>query len=201
MLNRMHALLDDRRARPAALPAAVLALALVVTVAACSGSPTATASPSAEETDMAGFVLSSPSFVAGGTIPIKHSCDGSDVSPALGWTGAPASTAALALIVDDPDARGFIHWVVYNIPGSDTGGLPEGAGPAGNPPQGRNDFGRTGWGGPCPPGGTHHYRFTLYALSAPLSLSGTPSASEVRNALGGSLLGQTTLTATYTRQK
>jgi Raf kinase inhibitor-like YbhB/YbcL family protein len=197
----MCALPDDQRARPAALPAAVLALALVAVVAACSSNAAATASPSAEETDMAGFVLSSPSFVAGGTIPIKHTCDGSDVSPALAWEGAPASTAALALIVDDPDARGFIHWVVYNIPGSAAGGLPEGAGSAGKPPQGRNDFGRTGWGGPCPPGGTHHYRFTLYALSTQLPLSGTPSANDVRNALGQLLLGQTTLTATYTRQK
>jgi Raf kinase inhibitor-like YbhB/YbcL family protein len=202
MLRRMRALPDDPRARPAALRAALLAMTLVAAVvAACSGSAAATASLSAEETDMAGFELSSPSFVAGGAIPTKHSCDGSDVSPALVWQGAPASTAALALIVDDPDARGFIHWVVYNISGSPTGGLPEGAGSASNPPQGRNDFGRVGWGGPCPPGGTHHYRFTLYALSAQLPLSGMPTATEVRNALGRVLLGQTTLTATYTRQK
>jgi Raf kinase inhibitor-like YbhB/YbcL family protein len=150
---------------------------------------------------MAGFELKSPSFVEGGSIPIKHSCDGQDVSPALVWEGAPASTAALALIVDDPDARGFIHWVAYNISGGAAGGLPEGAGSASAPPQGRNDFGRARWGGPCPPSGTHHYRFTLYALSAPLTLSGTPSASEVRGALARVLLGHTTLTATYTRQK
>ena len=150
---------------------------------------------------MAGFVLSSPSFVEGGAIPIKYSCDGADVSPALIWEGAPESTQALALIVDDPDARGFIHWIVYNIPGGYSGGLPEGAGAAGVPPQGRNDFGGGGWGGPCPPGGTHHYRFTLYALSAPLGIAGAPTASEVRNAVSKALLGHTTLTATYTRRK
>ena len=150
---------------------------------------------------MAGFTLSSPSFTEGGSIPIKHSCDGQDVSPALVWAGAPASTSTLALIVDDPDARGFIHWVVYNIPGSETGGLPEGAGSAVNPPQGRNDFGRSGWGGPCPPGGTHHYRFTLYALSAPLALTGTPTSSEVRARLARVLIGHTTLTGTYSRKK
>ena len=138
---------------------------------------------------MAGFVLESPTFVEGGAIPVKNTCDGQDVSPALVWE------------VDDPDARGFIHWVAYNIAGGSTGGLPEGAGAASAPPQGRNDFGRVGWGGPCPPGGTHHYRFTLYALSAPLTLSGSPSAGDVRGALARVLLGHTTMTATYTRKK
>lgn len=196
MLHWMRRLQAPRRFRLAAL-------SLVLLCSACSGGTVGTvaASQSAEETDMAGFELQSPSFVEGGSIPIKHSCDGQDVSPALVWEGAPASTAALALIVDDPDARGFIHWVAYNIAGDPAGGLPEGAGAASAPPQGRNDFGRIGWGGPCPPGGTHHYRFTLYALSAPLTLSGTPSASDVRGALARVLLGHTTLTATYTRKK
>ncbi len=192
----MRDLLPPRRARLVLVP-------LVLACAACSGGAVtpAPSSQTAEETDMAGFELKSPSFVEGGPIPIKHSCDGQDVSPALIWEGAPASTAALALIVDDPDARGFIHWVAYNIAGGPAGGLPEGAGAASAPPQGRNDFGRTGWGGPCPPGGTHRYRFTLYALSAPLTLSGTPSASEVRGALARVLLGHTILTGTYTRRK
>lgn len=150
---------------------------------------------------MAGFVLTSPSFSDGGAIPAKHSCDGQGLSPALHWDGAPAGTAALALILDDPDARGFIHWVAYNIGGATSGDLAAGLDPAGPPPQGRNDFGRTGYGGPCPPSGTHHYRFTLFALSAPLKLSGTPSAADVRTAVPGVLLGRTTLTGTYTRQR
>lgn len=148
---------------------------------------------------MAGFVLTSPSFDEGGAIPIRHSCDGTDVSPALNWEGAPAGTVSFALILDDPDARGFIHWVVYDIPGG-TGSLPEWVNPTGDPPQGRNDFGKTGYGGPCPPSGTHHYRFTLWALSTRLNLSGTPSAAEVRTALTTRILGQTTLIGTYTRK-
>jgi Raf kinase inhibitor-like YbhB/YbcL family protein len=184
------------------------AAALAVSVAACSAgsAPSTPATPiqsstAAEETEMAGFVLSSPSFLDGGAIPTKYSCDGSNISPALVWDGAPDAAAAFALIVDDPDARGFIHWVAYNLPAGHSGGLPEGAGSAAAPPQGRNDFGRSGWGGPCPPGGTHHYRFTLYALSAQLPLTGTPTAGEVRNALSRVLIGYTTLTATYTRKK
>ncbi len=149
---------------------------------------------------MPGFVLSSPSFPEGGAIPARHSCDGANVSPALNWQGAPQGTVSFALIVDDPDARGFIHWVVYDIPGGAGGSLPEGLGPTDAPPQGRNDFGRTGYGGPCPPSGTHRYRFTLWALSARLGLSGNPSAAQVRTALTIRILGQTGLTGTYTRQ-
>ncbi|MGD0247594.1 MAG: YbhB/YbcL family Raf kinase inhibitor-like protein [Candidatus Limnocylindrales bacterium] len=149
---------------------------------------------------MAGFVLTSPSFDEGGAIPIRHSCDGANVSPELNWQGAPAATVAFALIVDDPDARGFIHWVAFDItPGGSSGSLSEGLRTTDTLPQGRNDFGRAGYGGPCPPGGTHHYRFTLWALSARLNLSGTPSAAEVRTALTTRVLGQTTLTGTYTR--
>lgn len=152
------------------------------------------------ETAMAGFVLSSPSFAEGGAIPARHSCDGADVSPALAWQGAPQGTVSLALIVDDPDARGFIHWVIYDIPGASAGSLAEGLTPTAVAPQGRNDFGRAGYGGPCPPSGTHHYRFTLWALSSRLSLSGTPSGAQVRTALTTKILAQTYLTGTYTRQ-
>ena len=148
------------------------------------------------------FVLTSPSFGEGGVIPIKHSCDGSDVSPALNWDEPPTGTTVFALIVDDPDAHGFVHWVAYNIAGGPGGGLAEGIPPAGPPLQGRNDFGRTGWGGPCPPSGTHRYRFTLYALSQPIAVRGNPSAADLRAAMTtGVLLGQTTLNATYTRRR
>jgi Raf kinase inhibitor-like YbhB/YbcL family protein len=149
---------------------------------------------------MAGFALSSPSFAEGGAIPARHTCDGDDLSPALSWQGAPHGVVAFALVVDDPDARGFIHWVVYDIVGGPDGSLPEGLRPGAAPAQGRNDFGRTGYGGPCPPGGTHHYRFTLWALSSGLGLSGTPSASDVRAAVTTRSLGQTVLTGTYARR-
>jgi Raf kinase inhibitor-like YbhB/YbcL family protein len=149
---------------------------------------------------MAGFVLTSPSFDEGGAIPVRHSCDGANVSPALAWQEAPQGTVSFALIVDDPDARGFIHWVVFDIAGGSGGSLPEGLRPSDAPSQGRNDFGRAGYGGPCPPSGAHHYRFTLWALKSRLGLSGTPSAAEVRTALTTKILAQTTLSGTYTRQ-
>lgn len=149
---------------------------------------------------MADFALTSPSFAEGGAIPIKHSCDGESVSPALAWEAPPTGTAAFALVVDDPDANGFVHWVAYNIVGAG-GKLPEAVSPSGPPPQGRNGVGRTGYFGPCPPNGLHHYRFTLYALSQPLALTGAPTADQVRSAVAaGVLLGQTTLTGTYTRK-
>ncbi len=150
---------------------------------------------------MAGFVLSSPSVAEGGTIPVRQSCDGADLSPALTWQGAPQGTVSFALIVDDLDAHGFIHWVAFDIPGGPGGSLPEGVKPTDGPPQGRNDFGQSGYGGPCPPSGTHRYRFTLLALSSRIGLPGTPSAAQVRTALTTKILGQTTLTATYTRQR
>jgi Raf kinase inhibitor-like YbhB/YbcL family protein len=123
------------------------------------------------------------------------------VSPALSWSGAPAATAALVLVVDDPDAGDFVHWTVLDLPGATSGSLAKGiAGGAATPRQGRNDFGRIGWGGPCPPSGTHHYRFTLSALAAPLGLSGHPDAKAVRSALAAAaILGRATLEATYRR--
>ena len=146
------------------------------------------------------FELTSTAFDAGATIPRKFSCDGRDVSPAIEWRGAPDSTAAFALVVDDPDARGFTHWVVFDLVGSQSGGLAEGVSDSPDAPsQGLNDFGRIGWGGPCPPSGTHHYRFTLYALDALLGLTGTPKASDVRKQMEGHVLGQAELIGTYTR--
>ena len=150
---------------------------------------------------MAGFTLTSPSFSEGGAIPARHTCDGSDISPALQWQGAPEETVTFALIVDDPDAAGFIHWVAFDMPGGSIGALTEGLTGADPLLQGRNDFGRTGYGGPCPPSGTHHYRFTLWALSARLDLGGSPSATQVRNAMTNLVLARTTLTATYTRRR
>ena len=148
---------------------------------------------------MAGFALTSPSFAEGGAIPSKFTCDGQNVSPALDWEGAPAQAAAFALIVDDSDARGFVHWVAFDIPGGTRGSLPEGV-PAGGPPlQGRTSFGKGGYGGPCPPSGVHHYHFTLYALSALLNLGSSATADDLRRAMSGKVLGQTSLTGTYRR--
>jgi Raf kinase inhibitor-like YbhB/YbcL family protein len=143
----------------------------------------------------------SSAFDDGAAIPRAHTCDGADRSPELSWTGVPDGTAALVLVVDDPDAGGFVHWLVLDLPARAAGSLPADV-PAGasSPQQGRNGFGRVGWGGPCPPSGTHHYRFTLSALAAPLGLPGHPDGAAVGAALKkATVLGRATLTGTYRR--
>ena len=159
--------------------------------------PTPTPAP----TPVPAFALTSTDIRAGGAISRRFTCDGADVSPALAWHGVPEGTKSLALVMDDPDAHGFAHWLAYAIPGSVTQ-LPEGAGSPTTQfmPQGTNDFGKIGYGGPCPPSGTHHYQFTLYALAAPLGVPGGARASTVRAALDrATVLGKVTLTATYAR--
>jgi Raf kinase inhibitor-like YbhB/YbcL family protein len=143
------------------------------------------------------FTLSSTAFAEGEAIPREFSCQGENVSPPLSWTGVPAGTAGLVLVVDDPDAGGYVHWIVLDLPGSD-GELPRGVDPmAASPQQGRN-----GWSGPCPPSGTHHYNFTLTALGAPLNLADRPSASAVQEALAGApVVGTAVLTGTYGRSQ
>jgi Raf kinase inhibitor-like YbhB/YbcL family protein len=145
------------------------------------------------------FQLTSTAFAEGADIPSEHTCDGANRPIPLEWTGAPDGTAEFALVMDDPDARGFVHWVVVGIPGSATG-LEGGSLPAGAR-EGRGDFGRAGYGGPCPPSGSHRYQFTLYALSSPLGLSGTPTAAEVRTAAADKTLAETHLNGLYTRQR
>jgi len=148
------------------------------------------------------FRLTSSAFGDGEQIPGEYTCDGVGVSPPLAWSGAPPGTATLVLIVDDPDAGGFIHWVVVDIPGAPTGSLPEGISQTPEAPlEGRNDFGRIGWGGPCPPSGRHRYVFTLSALSAPLGLRGTPDAATVRQAMEGRVLATARLIGTYQRSR
>jgi Raf kinase inhibitor-like YbhB/YbcL family protein len=148
------------------------------------------------------FTLTSSAFDAGRAIPREFTCDGTNLSPPLAWRGVPTGTSALVLLVDDPDARDFVHWIVLDLPGRD-GELAKGVRPsATTPQQGTNDFGKPGWGGPCPPSGTHHYRFTVTALAAPLGLDGQPGGDRVRSALSAarsSVLAVATLTGTYRR--
>lgn len=168
---------------------------------ASAASPSVSPAPSQPRESTMAFTINSPSFTEGGTIPRKFSCDGANVSPALEWSGVPAGAAALALIVDDPDARGFVHWVVFNMTASKAGGLAEAISASRDaPPQGRSSFGKVGWGGPCPPSGTHRYVFTLLALDQKLALSGTPTADQLRAAAAGHILEQAVLTAKYTRR-
>jgi len=148
--------------------------------------------------------LSSSSFQAGGKIPRQYTCDGADSSPQLSWPALPAGTKSLALIMSDPDAPGgtFIHWVLYDIPAV-TRELPVGVPKQGQLSdacrQGKNDFGKIGYGGPCPPGGTHHYVFTLYALDTTLGLPPGASRSQVETAMKGHVLARGELIATYSR--
>jgi Raf kinase inhibitor-like YbhB/YbcL family protein len=155
----------------------------------------ACATPVNQET----VTLSSDAFADGGAIPAPYICDGEDVSPPLAWSAAPDEVGAYALVVRDPDAGGFVHSVLTDIP-DDISALPEGQGDTIGIP-GRNDFGRVGWGGPCPPSGEHRYEFRLYALSAPLELEGAPTADDVERALGSHVMAEGSLTGVYARNR
>ena len=179
--------------------ATMLAGAASPSAAPTGGPPTATPVP--EESSVAGpFSLTSPAFADGAAIPKRFTCDGDNVSPPLEWAAAPAAALSLALIVTDPDARDFVHWVVYDMDVSATGGLQAGWSTTPDAaPQGRTSFGKVGWGGPCPPSGSHHYRFRLLALDTLLDLPAGPSADAVLSAAEGHVLGEATLTGTYRR--
>jgi Raf kinase inhibitor-like YbhB/YbcL family protein len=149
--------------------------------------------------------VSSTAFHEGDRIPSKYTCQGQDVSPPLAWSEPPQGTQSLALTVDDPDAPSgvFTHWVILNIP-PDSRELPEALSTQAQLPngtlQGKNDFGRIGYGGPCPPPGRpHRYRFTLYALDQPLDLKAGASKKQVLDAMQGHILAQGQLTGTYQR--
>ena len=143
-----------------------------------------------------GFTLSSPSFGSGASIPEAFTCSGQDVSPVLSWTGEPAQTASFALIADDPDAPAgtWVHWVMWNIPHQShlltrnitkSGTLPDGS------MQGKNDFDKVGYNGPCPPPGkTHRYYFRLYALDTKLTLQPGATRKELDAAMKGHILAK-----------
>jgi Raf kinase inhibitor-like YbhB/YbcL family protein len=151
------------------------------------------------------FALSSTSFPNGGDIPRKYTCDGADVSPDISWSAPPAGTKSLALIADDPDAPvgTWTHWVLYDLPPGTTS-LAEGVSkidelPAGGR-QGRNDFRKIGYGGPCPPPGKpHRYFFKLYALDKALNLAAGATKQEVEKAMAGHILAQAEWMGKYRR--
>jgi len=144
------------------------------------------------------FTLSSPDFGEGQPIPRRYACDGDDASPPLAWSGAPGEAEALALVMDDPDAGGFVHWVVFDMTASASGSLPTGWSRSPDAsPQGTNAFGRVGYGGPCPPSGTHRYDFRLLALGQELALAGAPTAQQVLDAAAGHIVGEARLSGTY----
>ncbi|MBI2883942.1 MAG: YbhB/YbcL family Raf kinase inhibitor-like protein [Candidatus Methylomirabilis oxyfera] len=149
--------------------------------------------------------LKSQSFQAGEMIPPKYTCDGQDISPPLHWSDPPAETISFALISNDPDAPvgTWVHWVMWNIPGSarvldenlpKTASLPNGT------KQGTTDFRRIGYGGPCPPSGIHRYFFKLYALDMALELPASTTKKDLEKAMQGHILAQTELMGTYRRR-
>lgn len=148
--------------------------------------------------------LTSEAFEHNRPIPRKYSCDGSDISPPLSWSDAPGATETFALICDDPDAPGgtFVHWLYYNIPAkaeSLSEGVPNDPQPNPGGMQGKNSFGKVGYGGPCPPGGTHRYFFTLYALDIKLDVSPGLDKRELLKTIDGHVLGEAQLMGTYER--
>lgn len=150
--------------------------------------------------------LQALAFKPGADIPAQFTCDGSNISPALGWITPPTGTQSFALVMEDPDAPGqtWIHWVLYDLPATERE-LPEGVAPKPTLPsgarQGRNDFGKTGYGGPCPPRGpAHRYYFKLYALDNRLGLPAGATRAQVDRSMRGHVLAEAEVMGRYRRQ-
>jgi len=142
-------------------------------------------------------------FPEGGAIPQKYTCDGNNIAPAVEWSGAPTQTKSFALILDDPDAPSglFTHWLLYNIPAT-VHALEENYRPSSPTATGTNDFGKRGYGGPCPPSGTHRYFFKLLALDTPkLDLAAGARRSDVDRALRGHVVEESQYMGRYERKK
>ena len=193
----------------------ILASAMLVIAFSCkrpvsSGQDTTSVPVESGHNELSGgsamsFALKTTAFADGSAIPRKYTCDGADLSPALNWNGAPAGAQSLALIADDPDAPAgtWTHWIIWNIPASATA-LPEGVPAAealdNGARQGRNDFRRIGYGGPCPPPGKpHRYFFKLYALDARLDLKAGSSRNQLEPAMKGHVLSEAEMMGTYGR--
>lgn len=146
------------------------------------------------------LTITSTAFNDGAPIPALYTCEGKDVSPPLAVGAVPSGARSLALIVDDPDAPAgtWVHWVVWNIP-PDTREISEGRLPPGAV-QGKNDFKRNAYGGPCPPSGTHRYFFKLYALDTTLNLPNAATKSALEKAMQGHILARRQLMGTYRRR-
>ena len=148
--------------------------------------------------------ITSAAFRDDGEIPRKYTCDGEDISPPIEWNDVPTEAKTVALICDDPDAprKDFTHWVLFDRPAA-ARTLQEHVAPRQELPdggrQGKNDFGKVGYGGPCPPSGSHRYRFRLYALDAELGLPPSATRKDVETAMTGHVLETAELTGVYAR--
>ena len=179
-------------------PSTVL-LPVLVAILACRHEPKI-----ASAQDYASLQVESSSFTGGGSIPQRFTCDGAGISPALKWSAPPSGAKSLAIVVHDPDAPiDFTHWIVFDIPpgvrslaegASSEGAMPEGAF------EGTTDFGRTGYGGPCPPGGRrHHYRFHVYALDVRFDLPAGANRRQLESAMDGHILAGGEIVGVYRR--
>ncbi len=195
--------IPSRRARGIA----IIGLAIMLITVACGGG----GSDPAEEFDpltsaLQDIRVESPDFDHLRDIPTEFTCDGEDRSPRLSWSTPPSGTAALVVVVDDPDAPGgiFGHWAVFNLP-SDTrrldGAIPNGESVPGGGLQAKNDFGALGYGGPCPPRGpAHEYRFFVFAINEPLSLAAGAADDDVIVAMRGHVIGVGQISGMYARR-
>jgi Raf kinase inhibitor-like YbhB/YbcL family protein len=158
-----------------------------------------------EDTIMEQISISSDAFKASTSLPVEHTCDGEDRSPAFSWNTVPADTQSIALIVDDPDAPGktWVHWVIYNIPANTTrlpAAVPKNKILDDGSLQGKNDFGRIGYNGPCPPPGKpHRYFFKVYALDTTSGLKNGATKSQLEAAMSGHILAQGEMIGKYGR--
>ena len=189
----------------------VMAAAVAVGLAGCQPGEPATEKPSAAEDGeakggaaMTALEMTSSAFDYGMAIPAVYTCEGEDISPPLAWSAGPEGTACYALIMDDPDAPmgTWVHWVAYNLAERT---LAEGVSAKGRPAsdfaEGLSSWKTTGYGGPCPPSGTHRYFFKVYALDAELSFVAAPTKENLLTAMEGHILAQGELLGTYTRKK
>jgi len=182
----------------------LLVICSVLVVAGCGPSPTSATTPEKGDQAMA-FELTSSVFAQGEPIPVKYTCDGEDVSPPLEWGDPPQGTESFALVNDDPDAPvgTWDHWILYNLP-PEARSLPEAVPSDAELPDGsqhgQNSWRRLGYGGPCPPSGTHRYFFKLYALDTSLDLASNANKKQLLQAMEGHVLAQAELMGVYSRK-
>lgn len=161
--------------------------------------------PATQQQQKSELKLTSTAFKEGEAIPRGYTCDGANISPPLEWIGVPKTAKSIAIIADDPDAPAgtWVHWVLYNLPADGLGlieNTPQTETLNGGGAQGKNDFNKIGYGGPCPPSGTHRYFFNFYALDSELTLKPGATKAEVEKAMEGHIVGQAQLMGTYSRR-
>jgi hypothetical protein len=174
---------------------------LVALLCACSSSGSGGSTAATTSASRGGTIeVSTPAFDDGGMIPTQFTCDGAGVSPPLAWSGVPAGAQSVAIVVDDPDAPSgtFTHWVLAGLPVAE-GVVGEDVGTPGGAVSALNSAGKPGWTPPCPPSGTHHYRFTVYALAGRAPFPAGAATKAALQAIAGASLAQGTLTGTYSR--